>query len=319
MFFGYICAEFTHLNFINMTNNDPNFEVIIIGGSVAGLSAAMSLARSGRKILIVDSSNPCNKKARQAHNVITLDGVSPLEIVRRAKEQLAVYPTVQFLSGEVVKAVKTVDDFELSLSSGAKLKAQKLVLATGVRDLLPDIPGFAEAWGVSIFHCPYCHGYEVFHKPLGVWANGENGFEFGKVIHNWSSQLTLYTNEKSTLTAEQAGKFAQHGIRIQEQELVSVEQQEGHINLVFKDGSKESVAGLFARVPFEQHSDLAVQLGCEMTDFGLIATDEFEKTTVHGVYAAGDNATMFRSISMAMAAGTKAGAVLNRELIHENF
>lgn len=303
-----------------MTNKENIFEAIIIGGSVAGLSAAMSLARSHRNILIVDNANPCNKKAKYAHNVITLDGVPPREIVRRAKEQLAAYPTVQFLEGEVTKAVKADNHFELSLTSGQQLKAQKLVLATGVRDLMPAIPGFAEAWGVSIYHCPYCHGYEVSNQNLGVFANGEVGFEFAKMISNWTDALTLYTNGKSTLTAEQTEQLAQHGIAVQDKELVSIDQQEGQISdLVFEDGSRASMAGLFARIPFEQHSDLAAQLGCELNDFGLIAVDEFEKTSVHGVYAAGDNATVFRSISAAMAAGTKAGAVLNGELIQEHF
>lgn len=303
-----------------MTNETNIFEAIVIGGSVAGLSAAMSLARSHRNTLIIDSANPCNKKAKHAHNVITLDGVPPGEIIRRAKEQLAVYPSVQFLEDVVVKAVKADNHFELSLASGQQLKALKLVLATGVRDLMPDIPGFAEAWGVSIFHCPYCHGYEVSNQTLGLFANGEMGFEFAKMIRNWTDRLTLYTNGKSTLTADQTEKLTQHGILIQEKEIARIDQQEGQISdLVFADGSRASLVGLFAKIPFEQHSDLAVQLGCKLNDFGLIEVDEFEKTSVHGIYAAGDNATMFRSISAAMAAGTKAGAVLNRELIQEYF
>lgn len=304
----------------NQMKENNSFDVIIIGGSYAGFSAAMALGRSLRNVLIIDSGMPCNKQTPHSHNFITQDGASPAAITEKAKKQVLQYETIKFYTCTVTTAIKVVNSFEIKTSSDDVFKTKKLLFSTGVKDLFPDIKGFAACWGISVLHCPYCHGYEVKNKEIGVIGNGDIGIEFVKLIHNWTKQLTLFTNGKSTLTAEQTDKMKSHSIKIIENEINSFEHSNGNIqNVVFNDGSKIHVAALFARPGFEQHCDIPQKLGCQLTEQGYIKVDIFQKTSVNGIYAAGDNTTMFRAVSAAVAAGSIAGAVINHELIDESF
>ncbi len=185
---------------------------------------------------------------------------------------------------------------------------------------MPAIPGFAACWGISIAHCPYCHGYEVRNTTIGVLGNGDAGFEFSKLINNWTKDLTLFTNGKSTLTEDQTQRLKAHHIHIVEAEIEAVEHENGQIsNVVLGDGSKFSLTALFARLPFKLSNNFAQDLGCELTETGLIKTDFFQKTSVAGVFAAGDNATMLRSLAAALATGATAGGFINHELINDEF
>jgi thioredoxin reductase len=194
-----------------------------------------------------------------------------------------------------------------------------LLFATGITDL-PHINGFAECWGISVLHCPYCHGYEVKHENIGIIGNGDIGFEFVRLISNWTKQLTLFTNGKSTLTNEQTEKLKDHRIPIFENEILEFEQSSGNIqSIVFKDKTKFKVKALFARPDFKQQCNIPQNLGCEITEQGYIKVDDFHKTSIQGVYAAGDNSSFFRAVSVAVASGNKAGAVINKALIEEQF
>src|SRR5687767_8830866 len=155
-----------------------NFDVIIIGGSYAGLSAAMALGRALRNVLIIDSGKPCNRQTPHSHNFITQDGNSPKQIASVAKEQVAKYNTVEFLDGLATTATKTEKGFEVSTQSGQQFFTKKIILATGLKDNMPAIPGFAECWGITVIHCPYCHGYEVRNVKTGVLGNGDFGVEY---------------------------------------------------------------------------------------------------------------------------------------------
>lgn len=297
-----------------------NFEVIIIGGSYSGLSAAMSLARSLRSVLIIDSEKPCNRQTPHSHNFITQDGHTPKQIAETARQQVLSYDTVTFHHGLVIHGEKTANGFSVKTEAGNLFTAKKLLIATGVRDLIPANKGFADCWGISVLHCPYCHGYEVHGKPIGLLGNGNIGYEFCKLISNWTKDLTLFTDGKSTLTEEQVKKINQHNIKIVEKEIAEFIHENGYVKYVlFKDGSQQDVTALFARVPFEQHCSVPAQLGCEITEDGYIKIDDFNKTSVAGVYAAGDNSYMMRAVAAAVAAGSKAGAMLNREMIEETF
>lgn len=300
--------------------NTTHFDVIIVGGSYAGLSAAMALGRSLRNVLIIDSGLPCNRQTPYSHNLITHDGEPPAAIAAKAKEQVLRYNTVTFLPGKATKTVQQQNGFEIQTEAGERFHAKKLLFTTGVIDAMPDIPGFAECWGISILHCPYCHGYEVRDRKTGIIANGEAGLEMAKLISNWTDDLTLFTNGPSTLTDEQVQKLQQHGIGVVEAEIERVEHNNGTITaLRGKDGSTHSLEAVYARPALRQHCDLPQELGCALTEMGFLQVDEFQKTAVPGVYAAGDNTTMFRSVAAAIAAGGKAGAVLNKELIDESF
>lgn len=299
---------------------EENYDVIIIGGSYAGLQAAMTLGRSLRKVLVIDSGKPCNRQTPHSHNFLTQDGEKPAAIAAKGREQLAAYRTVQWLNDRVVTAVKENIIFKISTATEKHFTARKLIFATGVKDLMPDINGFAQCWGISVIHCPYCHGYEVHHQTTGILANGDVGYEYAKLLNNWTDKLTLYTNGASTLTQEQAQKLGSKNIAIIELELQEIHHEDGYLkSLVFEDGNEQQINALYARPPFEQHCKLPEQLGCKHTDSGLIEIDGFGKTNIAGVYAAGDNCTLMRSVSSAVATGSMAGAMLNKELIEEDF
>ena len=302
-----------------MTDHIYN-DSIIIGGSYAGLSAAMALGRSLRRVLVIDGGKPCNRQTPHSHNLITHDGATPKHIAETAKAQVSAYPTVTFLDDFVIRVQRTGEGFEVVTQSSDTFYAKKLLFATGITDVMPALPGFAECWGISVLHCPYCHGYEVHGQNIGIWANGDMGFDLARLLSQWTPNLTVYTDGPSTLMPEQALALQKHRIAIVEKNISRLEHTDGKLtHMVFADGSRTSPAALFARVPFKQHCIVPQQLGCAITEQGYLRVDELQRTTVHGVYAAGDNSSPFRSVAGAVAAGNKAGAAINRELIEEAF
>lgn len=299
---------------------ENSFEVIIIGGSYAGLSAGMALGRSLRNVLIIDNGKPCNRQTPHSHNFLTHDGKPPKEINAIARKQVEQYNTVKFHDDTVIKTAKTSDGFEVQTASGRKFNAKKLIIAAGVKDMQPDIPGFSECWGISVLHCPYCHGYEVRNETTGILANGDIAFEFSKMILNWTKDLTLFTNGRSSLTEEQEQQLKQHNVKINEGEMGEIQHEEGQIQqIVFKNGATIPLKALYAKIPVVQSLDVSEDLGCELTEHGLIKINEHQKTTVHGVFACGDSTTMMRSVANAVAQGNLAGAIVNKELVDEEF
>ncbi|TGN19270.1 NAD(P)/FAD-dependent oxidoreductase [Leptospira idonii] len=303
-----------------MKNSENTWETIIIGGSFAGLSAALALGRSRRKVLIIDHEKPCNRFTPHSHNLLTHDGKPPFEIKRIAKEELAHYPNLHFLNSAAIKVSSSESYFGIKTEDGEFHLGRKLLFATGVIDVLPNLPGFAESWGVSIFHCPYCHGYEVKEQNLGIMANGDIGFEAVRLLSQWSKQLTLFTNGPSLLKEEQTAKLKAKGIPVIETEIREFVQNNGYVKkVVFLDGTFVTPQAVMARVPFVQHSHLPAELGVVLNEMGHIQVDGFQRTNLKGVYAAGDNTTMFRSLSTAIAQGGLAGAMINKELLEEDF
>jgi len=301
-------------------NDRKQFDVIIIGGSYAGLATAMALGRALRNVLIIDSGKPCNRQTPHSHNFLTQDGKTPKEISTLAKQQVVAYNTITFFDGFATKGLKTSNGFEIQTETGDKFSATKLVFATGIKDVMPKIIGFSECWGISVLHCPYCHGYEVKNEITGILGNGEYGFEFSKLISNWTKELTLFTNGASTLTDEQKAQLEKHSIEIIEKEIKELEHQNGQLkNIIFKDGSKQIVKAIYTKLPFEQNCTVAEQLGCELTEDGYIKIDAFQKTTTENVFACGDNATRMRTVANAIAMGTTTGMIINKELVEERF
>lgn len=300
--------------------DNNKYDVIIVGGSYSGLSAAMSLGRSLRKVLVIDSGLPSNRQTPHSHNFITHDGEKPAVISAKAKLQVAFYETVEFYQGSAINAVKTEKNFEVKTDSGKVFFSKKILFATGVKDLLPEISGFAECWGISILHCPYCHGYEVKAEKTAVVANGEMGFEYAKMISNWTKDLRLITNGKSTLTAQQTQILKKHKVEIIEEEIDLVKHQKGIVEeIIFKNQSKVAVKAIYFRAPFEQHCPLPEVLGCDLNEQGLLKVDAFQKTTIPGVFASGDCHIQARSVALAVSSGSFAGASINKELIDEEF
>lgn len=299
---------------------NKNFDVIITGGSYAGLSAAMALGRSLRNVLVIDNGKPCNRQTPHSHNFITHDGKTPKEISHLAKKDVEKYDTVHFYNGTVIKMSESNSGFAVETASGDIFYAKKLILASGVKDVMPDIPGFAECWGISVLHCPYCHGYEVKNEVTGILSNGEMAFEFSKLIFNMTKSLTLFTNGKAVLSDDQIEKLKQNTISLNENEIEKIEHADGYIQqIIFKNGETVSLQALYAKIPFEQNIDASGNLGCELTEQGFIKVDFMQKTNVPGVFACGDNVTMMRSVANAVAQGNFAGAMVNKELSDEAF
>jgi thioredoxin reductase len=273
-----------------------------------------------RRVLIIDGGNPCNKQTPYSHNFLTNDGKTPPEIARLAKQQVARYESVAFLDGLAASGVKTENGFSVHTTAGETFTAGKPVFATGIKDIMPDIPGFPECWGISVLHCPYCHGYGVKSQKTGIVGNGDDGFALSLLISHWTADLTLYTNGQSTLSAHQAAQLDKHHIPIAEAPIARLEHQKGYLqNIHFKDGSQSPVQVLYARRPFVQHCAVPQSLGCELTAGGYIAVDDSQKTTVEGVFACGDNTSRMRTVANAVAMGTTTGMMVNKELIEETF
>lgn len=315
-----LTLPFTAFSKINLMTNNKNFDVIIVGGSYAGLSAAMALGRALRNVLVIDSGSPCNFRTPHSHNFITQDGEKPGAIAEKAKEQVINYNTVKFHKDLAINGRKTENGFDITTQTGSTFKAKKLIFATGIRDIMPAIKGFSECWGITVIHCPYCHGYEVKNERTGILANGNFAFHYAQLIRNWTKDLTVFTNGKSTLTQEQADKINKHNIQIIEKEIDYLQHENGNVQqIVFKDSSTFELKAIYSRPDFEQHCSIPEILGCELTEQGLIKVDMFQKTTVPNIFACGDNASPMRSVAYAVAAGNITGAMVNNGMTEEEF
>ena len=296
------------------------YDVIIIGGSYAGLSAAMSLGRSLRKVLVIDSGKPCNAQTPHSHNFLTQDGRTPKEITFTAKEQVEKYSTIDFYNGFATSGIKTEKGFEITTENDDKFESKKLIFATGIVDEIPNIKGFQECWGISLIHCPYCHGYEFKNKKTGIIANGDRGFHIASLVYNLTKDLIIFTRGKANFTEEQFQKLERNNIKIIETEIEELKHQNGMVeSLILADGKVLNFEVVYGAFPFKQHSNIAEFLGSEMTEMGHIKIDQFQKTNIAGLFACGDNSSPMRSVASAVYTGSVAGAMVNAELVNDNF
>jgi len=296
------------------------FDAIIIGGSYAGLSAAMALGRSLRRVLVIDSGLPCNRQTPHSHNFLTQDGKTPQEISMLAKQQVEQYKTVEFLNDIATAGSKLEEGFQIETQSGLSLNAKKLIIAAGIKDQMPDIEGFSESWGISVIHCPYCHGYEFRGRKTGILANGDNAVHLAGLVHNLTKDLTVFTNGRASLSPEQLQRLEKSEISLVETKIVEIIHENGHLSsLVMNNGEQIQLNALYAAIPFQQHSSILESLGCEMTETGHIRVDPTQKASVPGVYACGDNSSPMRSVASAVNTGAIAGAMVNMDLVNEEF
>lgn len=298
----------------------PLYDVIIIGGSYAGLSAAMALGRSLKNTLIIDNGIPCNRQTPHSHNFITQDGEKPKVIAERAREQVAQYKSIEFLNAKAIKGKKLEGKFEIQTEEGDKIFAKKLIFATGIKDLLPEIKGFTACWGISVIHCPYCHGYEFKGKKTAIMIDSEKAFHIAQMVNNLTDNITILTSGKTYFSDVQLQKLKDHHIDIIDKEVLEIVHHLGNVNAVtFTDGSQVKFDAIYASVPFIQHSQIPQELGCELNDQGYIKTDSFQMTNIEGVFTCGDNTSPMRSVANAVAAGNLTGAMVNYILTEENF
>ena len=241
-------------------------DVIVVGGSYAGLSAAMQLARARKRVLVIDAGAPRNRFAHEGHGFFGQDGRPPFDILRDARGQVAAYPSVAFVKGKVLAARKADGGFAVMLEDGREEQAARLVLATGVRDELPSIPGMEERWGVSVLHCPYCHGYEVADRALGVLATQPMSVHQAKLIPDWGP-TTLSTQDAFEPNEDDAAMLTSRGVRIERSpviELLGVAPELEAVRLA--NGRTTALAALFVAPRTQMASPLAEQLGCAFDD-----------------------------------------------------
>lgn len=295
------------------------YDVIVIGGSYAGLSAALQLARARCSVFIVDSGQRRNRFAAHAHGFLTRDGEDPAAIAARARADVLAYPTVSWRDGSVVDARAAPDGFHVRVGSD-ELRAKRLILATGVTDTLPAVPGLRERWGKTAFHCPYCHGYELDRGRLGVLASGPLALHLAALVNEWATpgQLTLFLNGAFQPDAEQLAELTSRAVKVEPQPVVECSGDAPVIELRLADGSKQVLKGLFVMPETRVTSSFAEQLGCglEVGPTGAFyKTDMTKETSVPGVFACGDAGLAFSAISIAVADGTMAGAAAHRSLV----
>lgn len=294
------------------------YDVIVVGGSFAGLSAAIQIARARRRVLLIDAGLPRNRFADASHGFLGQDGRRPQDIIGEARRQLALYPTVEFVDGEAVSARKVEDHFAVALASGAEKLAMRLILATGVKDDLPAIPGMWERWGISVLHCPYCHGYEVGGQALGVLANTPLSAHQALLISDWGP-TTYFTQNMFEPDEEHLSSLAMRNVRIERTPVVELLGKAPQLEAVkLSDGRVVHVDALFTAPKTHLASPLAEQLGCAFEDGPLgafIRVDDWMQTAVKGVYAAGDTASPMANATMAAAAGVKAGVGAHQSLV----
>jgi thioredoxin reductase len=295
------------------------YEVIIVGGGTAGLSAALVLGRARRRVLLLDTGQPRNAPAQAAHGFFSRDGTPPLELLEIGRRQLCPYDSVEIRAIEATGARHRDDGFAVDLVDGTLVRTRMLILATGVRDELPDLPGFNALWGRGIYHCPYCHGWEVRDQPLAVRANGELAIHLAPLIRQWSRDLVLLTDGPISIPEADLASIRSLDIQIREDPIARLEGDAGLVRIAFTTGEPLARRALFYPPTQHPRTDLARQLGCDLIEEGpipgLIRVDGFQQTTVPGVYAAGDVATMMQQLATAAASGATAAAGLNLALV----
>lgn len=290
------------------------FDAIVIGGSYAGLSAALQLARARRKVAIIDAGRRRNRFASESHGFLTQDGVDPAAIAATAREQVLAYPTVTWWQGEATDASGEIDAFRVEMTSDRTLEARRIILALGVRDELPAIDGLAERWGKSVFHCPYCHGYEV-DGPIGVLAASPASIHHAQMLPDWGP-TTYFLNGGPMPDEEQLADLARRGTRIEPAPIRRLVGDDSDIELV--DGRVIPVAGLFTATRTSPSSSIAEMFGCALATMptgSYIENDAMKQTTVPGVFACGDAARPFGSVTLAVGDGAFAGASTHRSLL----
>jgi thioredoxin reductase len=297
------------------------FDVVIVGAGPAGLSAALILGRSRRRVLVCDSGRPRNAASRAMHGFLTRDGMPPLEFLRLAREELRQYDTVELRDVEVVNAECRADArFEVSLAGGARVLARKLLIATGVIDNLPDLPGFKELYGQSVFHCPYCDGWEVRDQPLAVYGRGARGLGLSLELTGWSRDLVLCTDGPSEIDAEGQGRLTHAGIRLRDEPVARLEGRDGQLEaIVFTNGDRLARRALFFTTGQTQQSTLAVGLGCQFNDKGTVRTGKYETTHLPGLYVAGDASRAVQWVVVAASEGAEAAFAINTDLLKEDL
>jgi thioredoxin reductase len=295
------------------------YDVIIIGAGPAGLSAALMLGRCRRRVLVCDTGRPRNAASHAMHGFLSRDGMPPREFLRIARDQLRQYDTVELRDIEVTAAECRDSRFHVTLADGSSLDTRKLLIATGVVDNLPEIPGFRELYGTSVFHCPYCDGWEVRDQPLAIYGRGARGSGLSLELTGWSRDLVLCTDGPSEIEPGVLARLDRHGIRIREDRVVRLEGEARLKQIVFAAGPPLERTAIFFTTGQTQQSQLASDLGCELNEKGTVRTGRYEATHLAGLYVAGDASRAVQWVVVAAAEGAEAAFDINTALLKEDL
>jgi thioredoxin reductase len=296
------------------------FDVVIAGAGPAGLSAALILGRSCRSVLLCDTGQYRNAASHALHCFLSRDGIDPFELLRVGREQLRPYTSVEFRYVAVVDAARRDDSFEVTFGDGNRVTARKLLLATGMSDVLPDIDGIETFYGRSVFHCPYCDGWEVRDAPLAVYGVGDAGRRLALEMTMWSRDLVLCTHGSTELEERDRQRLEGLGIQVRVEHIERLEGKDGILSaIVFGNGERLPRRALFFAPDERQRSDLAAKLGCDFTERGVVRTGEYEQSNVPGLYVAGDASRRVQLAIVAAAEGAEAAFAINTALLKEDL
>ncbi|OME87350.1 pyridine nucleotide-disulfide oxidoreductase [Paenibacillus sp. FSL A5-0031] len=298
-----------------------NLDCAIIGGGPAGLNAALVLGRSRRVVIVFDHNKPRNAVTHESHGFITRDGIEPRELRRLAHADIAQYPSVTIKPDKVTEVQRSEMGFHLMTSNGVIYHARTLILAAGLKESLPAIPGIRDFYGRSLFSCPYCDGWELRDQPLVVISEGSNIFNLAKTVFNWSRNVVVCTNGMNSLSSQQIGQLGQRGIQVTQQKIKALHGENGRLHrIVFANNTEIERTGGFVTPSWGQAAHFGEALGCAMTQAGGFVTDDYGRTSIRGIYAAGDSSIIVPAqLVVAAGEGSKAAIGVNTDLSHQDF
>ena len=295
-------------------------DVVIAGAGPAGLSAALVLGRCRRRVLLCDNGHPRNEAAATLHGYLTRDGIEPVEFLRLGRRELEQYETVEVRDATVTAAECVSGAFVTTLDGREQVRSRKLLIATGVRDNVPEVEGLRTLYGRSIFHCPYCDGWEVQDQPIAIYGRGERGYGLSLELTAWSRDLVLVTDGPAELDDSQRDRLSRNGITVREERVNRVEGEDGILQrIVFAHGEPLERRAMFFTTGQSQQSELAVSLGCEFNDKGTVRTGKYETTHLRGLFVAGDASRAVQWVIVAASEGAEAAFAINSDLIKEDL
>ena len=296
------------------------YDVVIVGAGPAGLSAALMLGRCRRRVLICDTGRPRNRASQGLHGYLTRDGIAPRDFLALARADLRQYDSIELRDVEATDAVCRDSRFEVTLATGERLGSRKLLLATGVIDELPDIEGFDDLYGRSVFHCPYCDAWELRDRPLAIYGRGARGLGLSLELTAWSRDLVLCTDGPAELDANDLSRLSRNSILVRQERVARLERAGGVLRrVVFEGGGWIDRRALFFTTGQSQRSHLLTRLGCELDEKGTVRTGKYETTHLPGLFVAGDASRAVQWAIVAAAEGAEAAFAINTDLTKEDL
>jgi thioredoxin reductase len=303
-----------------MALSGSSWDVVIAGAGPAGLSAALVLGRACRRVLLCDTGTPRSWASKEMHAYLSRDGIPPARFLDIARREVLAYPGVRYAAHAVTAARRTPGGFTATVGAGSRVRARKLLIATGLFDIVPRIPGIDALFGRSVFQCPYCDGWEMRGRRVAVYGRRQRGFQMARAMTAWARDIVLCTDGASGYTIEQRRELDANGVRLAEGRVECVEGSRGKLRaVVFRDGTRIERDTLFFDTPSRGQSRLAESLGCKFGRDGGVLCGEYEATSVPGVFVAGNIIRDVQLSIVAAAEGARAAFGINRALTREDF